>query len=362
MTTTTTVQEEISQAAAIEQELASRVSEAASEPESEPAKPEEPAVDEKAEREKRIQEELFSLLDDMQLARDEFEEMSDRIDTLKEEMKEARASKELAAQRLVRLTAKIREVRSGKSLKKKKPLVVECEADDETEEATAAPEATAAEVNDDSWRLIPTATLLEPPIERFGAKKAEALLEAVPTLGDFVDLQCRVGKDAATLRELLPKGIGEAAADILEERLLNATRDFYAQADEGQVIQEGEATGEVAEEVEEITEEVNEDPEIYKRKIDALVDSFVDNWYDDEPAATDAEREQEGYQAYQGGNDPEACPWGTGSQEQRDWAIGWTRAYMESEEAASKAEQEATPEPATASATAEKPAISVDDL
>lgn len=182
----------------------------------------------------------------------------------------------------------------------------------------------------ENWRTIPTDVLLDPPIEGFGAKKRTALLEAVPTLGDFVDLQCRVGKDAATLRELLPKGIGEQAADALEERLITAVQKHRI-TDEPETTSDTTPVAEAVADspdssawptdVEEALQ--NEAVELYEiGKADRAEFDLIGNELDDNIVA-------EGVEAYEEDQQVEECPYQFGSEQQRTWVYGWVSKYLD---------------------------------
>lgn len=216
--------------------------------------------------------------------------------------------------------------------------------------------ATAETPPNENWRTIPTDVLLDPPIEGFGAKKRTALLEAVPTLGDFVDLQCRVGKDAATLRELLPKGIGEQAADALEERLITAVRD-YRISDEPEITSESPQVAEAVADSPEDGDEANnasveealqnQAVELYEiGKADRTEFDLIGNELDDNIVA-------EGVEAYEEDQQVEECPYQLGSEQQRTWVYGWVSKYLDDpnqaievldvDETADKAETETAP-------------------
>jgi len=83
----------------------------------------------------------------------------------------------------------------------------------------------------DRWRAIPIDEILT-GIKGLGAKKREALREAVPTLGAFEDLRKKSSLEGNPLREYMPPGIGEAACDQLKEAALNRiSREYDREAD-----------------------------------------------------------------------------------------------------------------------------------
>lgn len=59
------------------------------------------------------------------------------------------------------------------------------------------------------------------PIERFGPKKQEAMIDACPTIGDFERLREQAGRSYRPLHSLLPDKIGELVADELENRFVD---------------------------------------------------------------------------------------------------------------------------------------------
>lgn len=71
---------------------------------------------------------------------------------------------------------------------------------------------------DPNWASIPMATFLE-GIERIGAKKREAIIDAFSTVGKLVEAQNAASKEFATFASILPKGCGQAIADQLEDKL-----------------------------------------------------------------------------------------------------------------------------------------------
>lgn len=74
--------------------------------------------------------------------------------------------------------------------------------------------------DENGWRLIPLTNLPLDSIQGLGEKKRDALLDACPTLGHFTDKQVEAG--ASGVNTVLPKGIGKAITDPLEEMVLNA--------------------------------------------------------------------------------------------------------------------------------------------
>jgi len=83
----------------------------------------------------------------------------------------------------------------------------------------------------DRWRAIPINEICT-GIKGMGAKKREALCEAIPTLGAFEDLRKKASLDGNPLREYMPKGIGQEACDQLEEAALNRISQEYGGDDD----------------------------------------------------------------------------------------------------------------------------------
>lgn len=267
-----------------------------------------------------------------------------RVAGCQEELKFAKDS---MAERTAALRSLIRQaiqIREGNANDKKRPLL-----NPPGEAATAT-----VETANEDWQKIPTDILLDPPIEGFGAKKRTALLEAVPTLGDFETLRGRVGIDAATLRELLPKGIGEQAADALEERLLTAIRK-YDISDEQPPVAEAVADSPEEAEAELDDESVEEALQQQALELFDLAKSDREK-FDAICAELDDNVVAEGIEAYSDDQQVEECPYQLGSEKQRTWVYGWVSQYVddpdqaievldgdENEEAEIEAEEEAAP-------------------
>jgi len=84
----------------------------------------------------------------------------------------------------------------------------------------------------DRWRAISISEICK-GVKGLGAKKLEALCEAVPTLGAFEDLRAKASVEGNPLRQYMPAGIGEAACDQLEEAALNRiSREYGGDGDD----------------------------------------------------------------------------------------------------------------------------------
>lgn len=72
---------------------------------------------------------------------------------------------------------------------------------------------------DTTWRLIPTSEIIM-GIKGMGQKKVDAITALAPTLGDLEELRGAAGKAMKPFGSVLPRGIGGAMADEIEERIL----------------------------------------------------------------------------------------------------------------------------------------------
>lgn len=171
------------------------------------------------------------------------------------------------------------------------------------------PEETEPESLD--WRNVLLANIGINGIKGLGKKKREALTELCPTLGAFEDLRAKVGKDAATLQELLPKGIGQAMADELEELVLNwltKNRDQVESSD-------GESTSATVQQpVEELSHE--DQVSLRAKEIDTGEDGCLDGQLDDDGIW------ESGKRAYEKDASIWECPWTPGPN-QDEWIRGW---------------------------------------
>lgn len=83
---------------------------------------------------------------------------------------------------------------------------------------------------DESWKAIPTSSLLE-GIKGMGDKKVEAVIALAPTLGDMEELRAQAGIAHKPFASVLPRGVGGTLADELEERVLDAVAKHCAARD-----------------------------------------------------------------------------------------------------------------------------------
>ena len=91
---------------------------------------------------------------------------------------------------------------------------------DQAATKAAEPTAEATSGDSDDWRSTPIDTLFS-DVKGLGAKKQEAVRDAIPTLGAFEDLRARASLEGEPLKAMMPKGIGQDACDQLEEAALN---------------------------------------------------------------------------------------------------------------------------------------------
>lgn len=74
---------------------------------------------------------------------------------------------------------------------------------------------------DDSWKAIPTLQVLQ-GIKGMGDKKAEAIYELAPTLGDLEELRAQAGLLHKPFASVLPRGIGGNLSDEIENKIIDA--------------------------------------------------------------------------------------------------------------------------------------------
>lgn len=81
---------------------------------------------------------------------------------------------------------------------------------------------------DDSWKLIPTDAVLS-GIEGLGKKKIETIVDEFKTLGELEAAREMASIKGEHFSAMFPKGIGQKAADQIEERMLDAISRFTIQ-------------------------------------------------------------------------------------------------------------------------------------
>jgi hypothetical protein len=136
-------------------------------------------------------------------------ELDKQISYKTDELKSIKDEKKGAVERLIRL-----ELRGPEMPPKPQPQKVN------TSPTEAAATAESTEDTDNSWRQIPTSKIIE-GVERLGTKKADAIVEAFPTLGDLEDIRGEASKAFVHFAEKLPDGIGKTIADKIEERMMD---------------------------------------------------------------------------------------------------------------------------------------------
>jgi len=220
------------------------------------------------------------------------------VNDLKDQLKEAKKHYDDCVKRL--------RTFAGKLNQKPRPASEQVIATPATDTATECePEHPAVEdkasQSPDAWRSVSLADIGVASIKGLGTKKYEALIELCPTLGDFEGLRSRVGKDAASLPDLMPKGIGQSMCDQLEEMVL----DWLAKHQQARV-----AASDVQKDVvfettsRERAKEINTgEPGCLESKHDKQI------W-------------ESGYRACDDGAAMWECPW-TAGDNQDDWIRGW---------------------------------------
>lgn len=78
---------------------------------------------------------------------------------------------------------------------------------------------------DESWKAAPITVLRLAEIQGLGPSKRTRLIDAVPTMGALENIRAEASLKCLPFASLLPKGIGQATADEIEERALNWLRD-----------------------------------------------------------------------------------------------------------------------------------------
>lgn len=130
------------------------------------------------------------------------------------ELKEAKADEKAALKKIQNLIAR------GPAYPQQITKIEAAVANDkETKSAIQVDDPNA----DVTWKLIPITSIIE-GIKGMGKKKADAIVELVPTLGDWEELRAQAGKAFKPLASVLPKGIGQSMADEIEERVYAAIK------------------------------------------------------------------------------------------------------------------------------------------
>ncbi len=247
--------------------------------------------------------EMAELLERVYNAECDCQEAEREVERRSNLLKSAKNLLDARISNLRKLSSQLHELLRGNKLDADRPLL------NQASPSSDAPTEPAA------WRSLTTELLLTPPIEGFGMKKRQALLDALPTLGDFEDLRARVGRDAATLRELLPKGIGEQAADALEERLITVIRQNGI-TDTPTVA---EAATDAPDPISDLQTQAVQLVDLWKSNREEF-DKFAINLPDDHIMS--------GAEAYHDGDEVENCPFVLGTDEQYAWVFGWVSEYV----------------------------------
>lgn len=91
---------------------------------------------------------------------------------------------------------------------------------------------------DTTWRLIPTEEIIA-GIKGIGQKKVDAIIQLAPTLGDLEELRGAAGKAMKPFGSVLPRGIGGAMADEIEERILTKMQSHMRAIEQAKVEADG---------------------------------------------------------------------------------------------------------------------------
>lgn len=97
----------------------------------------------------------------------------------------------------------------------------ETESEEEEDQAVAAVEELAEDVEaerESDWRAMSIDELKLESIPKFGKARIERMRTEVSTLGEFENLLVQAAQEKTALSKKLPKGIGQEAADELEQR------------------------------------------------------------------------------------------------------------------------------------------------
>jgi len=225
------------------------------------------------------------------------------LEELKEETKEVKKSLEESVIELRRLLQSSHEEQPLFD----KPVVNNPTGDSHGGQSQVAPVT--------GWETESIKVLLTPAIPGMGKKKAESLLDEVPTLGDFEKLRSQVGRDADHLSKLLPKGFGEKLTDDLEERQLQFIADFQP-VDSVAIPSNPPIEGE-----EDLTEEERQ----LLNRLKELATDEAGEWMD---VRIDPEIWGDGFTAGNAGEEVGECLY-TASTKQDDWLRGWASANSE---------------------------------
>lgn len=136
------------------------------------------------------------------------------LDEAKEEVKLSKATHNLAVASLQHFASK--GVQYRKKPVPKAPQVQQVAQADKPQSDVA--EAAPTGIPETEWRAWETASILD-GIEGLGTKKREAIVEHFPTFGKLMDARTESGKEHVPFHSLLPKGIGEAIATELINRM-----------------------------------------------------------------------------------------------------------------------------------------------
>lgn len=177
-------------------------------------------------------------------------ELDKQISYKTDELKSIKDEKKGAVERLIRL-----ELRGPEMPPKPQPQKASGPASEENSNDTSAG---VSEPNaDESWRLVPTAKVLE-GVERLSDKKRELIIDELPTLGHLQDARVEASKEWVHFSKKLPKGIGETMADRIAERVLDEVGKYSPDLKGGlSVVRPDDETDEIpSEDIDQETGEV----------------------------------------------------------------------------------------------------------
>lgn len=243
------------------------------------------------------------------------------LEELTEARKEAKKVVDGLMVKLQKVSAKLLEVMTGKKLPKR-----------EAKQDQPGVSSVAPSQDPDAWRKKPTAELLE-GIKGIGKKKLEALVELAPTVGELEDLR---GKCGGVFKSVLPKGFGEAAADAIEDALLEYTKTIPVPESDDPKDAEPQQQ-----------DDQDEDTRIrIEREIEIMrADAVEEQWSHDFCDPDEDEIILEGYQAFWAGDDFYKCPYSLDDVNKLElWCNGWV--FAERRLHLKREAEEAKPQPA----------------
>lgn len=214
----------------------------------------------------------------------------------------------------------------------------------------------------EDWKLESIQVVLAEPIRGLGNKKVEALVDAVPTLGDLEKLRTQVGKDSDHLAGLLPKGIGKETADEIENRALEFAARWEPPtpaSESGLDENDGSETKSESEMTDAELSQALKARLLYFAR-DAK-ERGVSEWWDAEDAV-DEDVWNAGHESGQAGESFDECVYLAGDK-QDDWLCGWAAGQVDNEDCFLWNESnDSDSEPETVNAYGDSDSDDLDDL